>query len=93
MALVQIEQLFERYGYIDSCSSNYLERLCLGQNVGSHLPSEKIGTIILDDGMQVELYKFNISFSFSFYCWEIGSSFYHVYAPMFLNGMHLLSIA
>lgn len=66
-------RFFERYGYIDSCSSNYLERLCLGQNVGSHLPSEKIGTIILDDGMQVELYKFNISFSFSFYCWEIGS--------------------
>ncbi|XP_024160355.1 probable tetraacyldisaccharide 4'-kinase, mitochondrial isoform X1 [Rosa chinensis] len=39
---------FERYGYVEPSSS----KLCHGQKVGSHLSSEKIGTVILDDGMQ-----------------------------------------
>lgn len=62
---------FERYGYVEPSSS----KLCHGQKVGSHLSSEKIGTVILDDGMQVELYAFNIFFPFWMYGLEIGCSF------------------
>ncbi|KAL6202083.1 hypothetical protein ACLB2K_025794 [Fragaria x ananassa] len=43
---------FERYGYVDPCSSKHSEGLCHGEKVGSRLSSEKIGTVILDDGMQ-----------------------------------------
>lgn len=44
---------FEKYGYIDPCSCKSSERTCTDQKVGSHLKSEKIGAVILDDGMQV----------------------------------------
>lgn len=44
---------FERYGYIDPRSSTCDHKLCLDKNVESHLNSEKIGAVILDDGMQV----------------------------------------
>ncbi|XP_062168797.1 probable tetraacyldisaccharide 4'-kinase, mitochondrial [Alnus glutinosa] len=42
---------FERYGYIDPRSSCD-HKLCLDKNVESQLNSEKIGAVILDDGMQ-----------------------------------------
>lgn len=43
---------FEKYGYLDPRSSTSYQRLCLNK-VESHLNSEKVGAIILDDGMQV----------------------------------------
>ncbi|XP_059443027.1 probable tetraacyldisaccharide 4'-kinase, mitochondrial isoform X2 [Corylus avellana] len=46
---------FERYGYIDPRSSTCDHKLCLDKNVESHLNSEKIGAVILDDGMQRDL--------------------------------------
>lgn len=43
----------EKYGYVDprDCASS--EKICINPKVVSHLKSEKIGAIILDDGMQV----------------------------------------
>ncbi|XP_050371721.1 probable tetraacyldisaccharide 4'-kinase, mitochondrial isoform X2 [Argentina anserina] len=43
---------FKRYGYVDTCASKHSERFCHCEKVGSHLSSEKIGAVILDDGMQ-----------------------------------------
>uniref|UniRef100_A0A2N9HJV3 tetraacyldisaccharide 4'-kinase n=1 Tax=Fagus sylvatica TaxID=28930 RepID=A0A2N9HJV3_FAGSY len=43
---------FERYGYVDPRSSTSNQKLCLEQKVESHLNLEKIGAVILDDGMQ-----------------------------------------
>ncbi|KAL5735905.1 hypothetical protein ACOSQ2_030693 [Xanthoceras sorbifolium] len=43
---------FEKYGYIDPHCRKFSERTCIDQEEGSHLKSEKIGVIILDDGMQ-----------------------------------------
>ncbi|KAE8125531.1 hypothetical protein FH972_020325 [Carpinus fangiana] len=43
---------FEIYGYIDPRSSTCDHKLCLDNNVESHLNSGKIGAVILDDGMQ-----------------------------------------
>ncbi|XP_040990450.1 probable tetraacyldisaccharide 4'-kinase, mitochondrial isoform X1 [Juglans microcarpa x Juglans regia] len=42
---------FEKYGYVDPRSSTSYQRLCLNK-VESHLNSEKVGAVILDDGMQ-----------------------------------------
>lgn len=47
---------FERYGYFDPRSSPSNQSLCLDQKVESHLNLEKIGAVILDDGMQVLYY-------------------------------------
>lgn len=43
---------FEKYGYVDPRSSTSYQRLRLNK-VESHLNSEKVGAVILDDGMQV----------------------------------------
>jgi hypothetical protein len=56
---------FERYGYIDPRSSCD-HKLCLDKNVESQLNSEKIGAVILDDGMQV----LKLCSLFSFCCWN-----------------------
>ncbi|CAL2254697.1 unnamed protein product [Prunus armeniaca] len=46
-------QYFERYGYVDpSFTSKHSDGLCIEPRVGGHLSSEKIGAVILDDGMQ-----------------------------------------
>ncbi|KAG2678101.1 hypothetical protein I3843_12G130000 [Carya illinoinensis] len=42
---------FEKYGYVDPRSSTSYQRLRLNK-VESHLNSEKVGAVILDDGMQ-----------------------------------------
>lgn len=47
---------FGRYGYFDPRSSPSNQSLCLDQKVESHLNLEKIGAVILDDGMQVLYY-------------------------------------
>lgn len=45
---------FEKYGYVDPYStSKYADGLNLGQKVGIHPSSQKIGAVVLDDGMQV----------------------------------------
>ncbi|ONI13333.1 hypothetical protein PRUPE_4G215900 [Prunus persica] len=47
-------RFFERYGYVDpSSTSKRSDGLCIEPKVGGHLSSEKIGAVILDDGMQV----------------------------------------
>lgn len=56
---------FERYGYIDPRSSCD-HKLCLDKNVESYLNSEKIGAVILDDGMQV----LKLSSLLPFCCWN-----------------------
>lgn len=43
---------FEKYGYVDPRNSTYYQTLHLDK-VESHLNSEKVGAVILDDGMQV----------------------------------------
>ncbi|KAB2605989.1 tetraacyldisaccharide 4'-kinase [Pyrus ussuriensis x Pyrus communis] len=44
---------FEKYGYVDPYStSKYADGLNLGQKVGNHPSSQKIGAVVLDDGMQ-----------------------------------------
>ncbi|XP_075672278.1 putative tetraacyldisaccharide 4'-kinase, mitochondrial [Castanea sativa] len=43
---------FERYGYFDPRSGTSNQSLCLDQKVERHLKLEKIGAVILDDGMQ-----------------------------------------
>lgn len=43
---------FNKYGYVGSRSSTLTEKRCLEQ-ARNHPKSEKIGAIILDDGMQV----------------------------------------
>ncbi|KAK4576090.1 hypothetical protein RGQ29_026874 [Quercus rubra] len=43
---------FERYGYFDPRISTSNQSPCLDQKVESHLNLEKIGAVILDDGMQ-----------------------------------------
>lgn len=57
---------FERYGYVDPRSSTSNQKLCLEQKVESHLNLEKIGAVILDDGMQV----LKLSSIFAFHCWN-----------------------
>lgn len=49
---------FERYGYMDPGPATCLERLCFDQTMGSHLDADKIGAVILDDGMQVVVFLF-----------------------------------
>lgn len=43
---------FNKYGYVESQSSTLAEKYCLKQ-MGNLPKSEKIGAVILDDGMQV----------------------------------------
>ncbi|KAI5333762.1 hypothetical protein L3X38_023894 [Prunus dulcis] len=46
-------RFFERYGYVDPSSMiKGSDGLCIEPKVGGHLSSEKIGAVILDDGMQ-----------------------------------------
>lgn len=71
---------FERYGYIDPRSSTCDHKLCLEKNVESHLNSEKIGAVILDDGMQV-LKLFSL---FSFCCWNAIFIYICIYAAHIL---------
>ncbi|MCL7032448.1 hypothetical protein MKW94_002945, partial [Papaver nudicaule] len=45
-------QCFKRFGYLDPCQSVYLEGLSSGKSIGLSSKSDKIGVVILDDGMQ-----------------------------------------
>ncbi|OVA07816.1 Tetraacyldisaccharide 4'-kinase [Macleaya cordata] len=45
-------RFFERYGYLDPCGSMYFERLFPDRNVNLGSNGDKIGAVILDDGMQ-----------------------------------------
>lgn len=45
-------QCFERFGYLDPCKSMCLEGLCSDKSIGLGSKSDKIGVVILDDGMQ-----------------------------------------
>ena len=49
---------FEKYGYMDPGPATFLKRLCVDQTMGSHLDADKIGVVILDDGMQVVVFLF-----------------------------------
>ncbi|XP_057963301.1 probable tetraacyldisaccharide 4'-kinase, mitochondrial isoform X3 [Malania oleifera] len=42
----------ERYGYVDPRNGVSFDRPCIDQEVELHLNSEKVGAVILDDGMQ-----------------------------------------
>ncbi|KAK4852790.1 hypothetical protein QYF36_027099 [Acer negundo] len=43
---------FEKYGYTDPHCRKFSERTCIGRKLGSHMKSDEIGVIVLDDGMQ-----------------------------------------
>ncbi|KAK4852677.1 hypothetical protein QYF36_026086 [Acer negundo] len=43
---------FEKYGYIDPRCRKFSESTCIGRKLGSHMKSDEIGVIVLDDGMQ-----------------------------------------
>lgn len=44
---------FERYGYISSHSGTWNGRSCVNQELADHNTTERVGAVILDDGMQV----------------------------------------
>ncbi|KAK0602457.1 hypothetical protein LWI29_033578 [Acer saccharum] len=43
---------FEKFGYTDPRCRKFSESTCIGRNLGSHMKSDEIGVIVLDDGMQ-----------------------------------------
>ncbi|KAI3948855.1 hypothetical protein MKX01_022269 [Papaver californicum] len=45
-------QFFKRFGYLDPCHSMYVEGLCSDKSITLSSKSDKIGVVILDDGMQ-----------------------------------------
>lgn len=55
--------LLERHGYMDPGPA-FLERLSVDHTMGSHLYSDKIGAVILDDGMQVVMLCFRFPLVF-----------------------------